>query len=101
MKRVEFKKLEDIAEVLQDNMSLEQANIPPFGDGMYYFVHIKENDFSFSPIRGEDTESFASLYRGEIEDLSYDWETLDNEDFKAVCEDLLEQVNNYISEEMK
>lgn len=101
MKRVEFKKLEDIAEVLQDNMSLEQANIPPFGDGMYYFVHIKENDFSFSPIRGEDTESFASLYRGEIEDLSYDWETLDNEDFKTVCEDLLEQVNNYISEETK
>lgn len=101
MKRVEFKKLEDIAEVLQDNMSLEQANIPPFGDGMYYFVHIKENDFSFSPIRGEDTESFASLYRGEIEDLSYDWETLDNEDFKTVCEELLEQVNNYISEEMK
>jgi len=96
-----MKTLEGIAEVLQDNMSLEQANIPPFGDGMYYFVHIKENDFSFSPIRGEDTESFASLYRGEIEDLSYDWETLDNEDFKAVCEDLLEQVNNYISEEMK
>lgn len=101
MKRVEFKKLEDIAEVLQDNMSLEQANIPPFGDGMYYFVHIKENDFSFSPIRAENTESFASLYRGEIEDLSYDWETLDNEDFKTVCEDLLEQVNNYIREEMK
>lgn len=96
-----MKTLEDIAKVLQDNMSLEQANIPPFGDGMYYFVHIKENNFSFSPIRGEDTESFASLYRGEIEDLSYDWETLDNEDFKTVCEDLLEQVNNYISEETK
>lgn len=100
MRKVEFKKLEDIAEVLQENMSLEQASIS-LSDGMYYVVHIKENDFSFSPIRGEDTESFASLYRGEIKDFSYDWETLDNEDFKAVCEDLLEQVNNYISEEMK
>lgn len=96
-----MKTLEDIAKVLQDNMSLEEANIPPYGNGMYYFVHIKENDFSFSKSRGEDTETFASLYEGEIEDDSYDWETLDNEDFKAVCEDLLEQVNNYISEETK
>ena len=96
-----MKTLEDIAKVLQDNMSLEQADISPFGDGMYYFVHIKENDFSFSKNRGEDTETFAALYEGEIEDDSYDWETLDNEDFKVVCEDLLEQVNDYIREETK
>lgn len=96
-----MKTLEDIAKVLQDNMSLEQANIPPYSDGMYYFVHIKENDFSLSPIRGEDTETFTALYKGEIEDDSFDWETLDNDDFKAVCEDLLEQVNDYIREEMK
>lgn len=101
MKKFEFKKLEDIAKVLQDNISLEEANIPQYGNGMYYFVHIKENDFSFSKSRGEDTETFAALYEGEIEDDSYDWETLDNEDFKAVCEDLLEQVNSYINEEMK
>lgn len=96
-----MKTLEDIAKVLQDNMSLEEANISPYGDGMYYFVHIKENDFSFSQSRGEDTETFAALYRGEIEDDSYDRETLDNEDFKAVCEDLLKQVNDYIREETK
>lgn len=101
MKRVELKKLEDIAKVLQDNVSLEQANVPPYGEGMYYFVHIKENDFSFSKNCGDYTETFTTLYRGEIEDDSFDWETLDNEDFKAVCEDLLEQVNNYISEETK
>ena len=98
MKKVEVKTLKNIAKVLQDNMSLEQANISPYGDGMYYFVHIKENDFSFSKSRGEDTETFAALYKGEIEDDSYDWETLDNEDFKAACEDLLEQVNGYIRE---
>ena len=96
-----MKTLEDIAKVLQDNISLEQANISPFGDGMYYFVHIRENDFSFSKSRGEDTETFTALYKGDIEDDSFDWETLDNDDFKAVCEDLLEQVNDYIREEMK
>lgn len=101
MKRVELKKLEDIAKVLQDNISLEEAYIPPYGNGMYYFVHIKANDFSFAKSCGEDTESFASFYKGEIKDDSYDWESLDNEDFKAVCVDLLEQVNSYISEEMK
>lgn len=101
MKRVELKKLEDIAKVLQDNMSLEEANISPYGYAMYYFIHIRRDDFTFSKSRGEDTETFASLYEGEIEDDSYDWETLDNEDFKAVCEDLLEQVNDYILEETK
>lgn len=96
-----MKTLEDIAKVLQDNMSLEQMDFSPYRHGMYYFIHVREDDFSFTKNCGARIQSFAVMYMGEIKDDSYDWETLDNEDFKAVCEKLLTQVNNYISEEMK
>lgn len=95
-----MKTLEDIAKVLQDNKSLEQRDFSPYRHGMYYFIHIRKDDFSFSKNCGAGIQSFAVMYPGEIKDDSYDWETLDNEDFKAVCEKLLKQVNNYISEEM-
>ena len=101
MKRVEFKKLEDIAKVLQDNMSLEQMDFSPYRHGMYYFIHIREDDFSFSKNCGAGIQSFAVMYPGEIKDDSYDWETLDNEDFRATCEFLLKKINSYISEETK
>lgn len=47
---------------------------------------------------GCDVESFSAPYYGECDDDSFEWETLDNKDFRNVCEDLLEQVNAYIKE---
>lgn len=101
MRKAGPKTLEDIAKVLQDNMSLEQMDFSPYRHGMYYFIHIREDDFSFSKNYGAGIQSFAVMYMGEIKDDSYDWETLDNEDFRATCEFLLKKVNNYISEEMR
>lgn len=101
MRNVKLKTLEDIAKVLQDNMSLERMDFSPYRHGMYYFIHIREDDFAFSKNCGAGIQSFAVMYMGEIKDDSYDWETLDNEDFRATCEILLKKVNDYISEEMK
>ena len=92
-----YKTLEEIAEALQKNSSFEYYignNIVP----THYYIHISEEDFSFVGSLGVDVESFSAPYYGECDDDSFEWETLDNKDFRNVCEDLLEQVNSYIKE---
>ena len=92
-----YKTLEEIAEALQDNCSLEDD----IGNGCpstCYYIHISEEDFSIVRSLGCDVESFSAPYYGECDDDSFEWETLDNKDFRNVCEDLLEQVNAYIKE---
>lgn len=91
-----YKTLEEIAEALQDNCSLEDD----IGNGCpstRYYIHISEEDFSIVRSLGCDVESFSASYYGECDD-SFEWETLENKDFRNVCEDLLEQVNAYIKE---
>lgn len=92
-----YKTLEEIAEALQDNCSLEDD----IGNGCpstRYYIHISEEDFSIVRSLGCDVESFSAPYYGECDDDSFEWETLENKDFRNVCEDLLEQVNEYIKE---
>ena len=92
-----YKTLDEIAEALQNNLSFEyykgNYNVPT-----YYYIHIDEDDFSIVGGNGYGVQSFSSPYYGECDDDSFEWETLDNEDFRIVCEDLLEQVNSYIKE---
>ena len=92
-----YKTLEEIFEALQDNCSFEDYVGNGFPSTRYY-IHINEDDLSIAPRVGGDVESFSAPYYGECDDDSFDWETLDNEDFRIVCEDLLEQVNSYIKE---
>lgn len=92
-----YKTLEEIAEALQDNCSLEDY----VGNGCpstRYYIHIDEDDFSIVGGNGYGVQSFSSPYYGECDDDSFEWETLENKDFRNVCEDLLEQVNSYIKE---
>ena len=84
---------------MRKNNSLEYE----YDDGFipYYYIHISEKDFSIvSSVSscGGDVESFSVLYGGVCDDDSFEWDTLDNKDFRNVCEDLLEQVNSYIKE---
>lgn len=65
---------------------------------IHYYIHINEDDFSFVRGCGCYTVDFCSPYGGVCDDDSFDWETLENKDFRNVCEDLLEQVNAYIKE---
>lgn len=97
-----YKTLEEIAEVLQENkenMNFERCvgndNVPA-----HYYIHISEDDFSFVGSCDWEVESFSAPYYGECDD-SFEWETLENRDFRNVCYDLLEQVNTYIREEME
>ena len=92
-----YKTLEEIAEALQQHLSLEYyiGNEPvPY----YYYIYIDENVFSIVGFCDDYIESFRAPYYGECNDDSFEWETLENKDFRNVCEDLLEQVNAYIKE---
>lgn len=94
------KTLEEIAEALQGNMSFEHD----IGNDIFpthYHIHISEEDFSIVGSCGDCIQSFSSPYYGECDDDSFEWETLENRDFRNVCYDLLEQVNTYIREEME
>lgn len=92
-----YKTLEEIAEGLQQHLSLED-NIGNEPVPYYYCIYIDENDFSIVGFCDDYIESFRAPYYGECDDNSFEWETLENKDFRNVCEDLLEQVNAYIKE---
>lgn len=93
-----YKTLEEIAEALVKYNSLGYER--EYDDDFFphYYIHINEDDFSFVNGCGCYTEDFCAPYGGVCDDDSFEWETLDNKDFRNVCEDLLEQVNLYIKE---
>lgn len=92
-----YKTLEEIAEALQQHLSLEDYIVND-SVSYYYCIYIGENDFSIVGFCDDYIESFRAPYYGECDDNSFEWETLENKDFRNVCEDLLEQVNAYIKE---
>lgn len=92
-----YKTLDEIAEALQDTFGFEYYD-GNYDVRIYYYIHIDEDDFSIMGGNGYGVQSFSSPYYGEYDGCAFEWETLDNKDFRNVCEDLLEQVNSYIKE---
>lgn len=79
--------LKDIANYLADNQTFEYDN----GDYIYW-LYMNEKGELVSQLSEADCY-FNAYFGGEPEDDSYDWETLDNEDFRNVCEYFLEKLN--------
>ena len=67
------------------------------GDKARYFLHITDNGEILSGHSGAD-ESFSAYT--DAPEADYDWreefETLDNDAFREVCEDLCKQANEYL-----
>lgn len=87
----------EVAEYLINNQSAEVE-----GDRLAYYAHIDE-DGNLIPTYHDAAETFK-VYR-EVEDGwtlqgEYETEDLNNETFRAVVEELTEQVNTWIEEEM-
>ena len=78
--------LEDIAEYLANNQSFEYDN------GHYiYWIYIDDRGNLVSQL-SEAACYFKAFFGGIPKDDSYDWETLENEEFKNVCEYFLEKI---------
>lgn len=84
--------LEQVAQALIDNDSMEVH-----GASAFYFLHIKDSGEILPTLAGAD-ESFTACI--DVEGLEGDWreeiETLDNKEFREVCECLAEQANEYL-----
>ena len=84
--------VEEVAQALIENCSMEME-----GDKARYFLHITDKGEILSGRSGAD-ESFSTYT--DAPEVDYDWreefETLDNDDFREVCEDLCKQANEYM-----
>lgn len=84
--------IEEVSQALIENCSMEME-----GDKTRYFLHITDNGEILPGAIGAD-ESF-SAYK-DAPEVDYDWreefETLDNDAFREVCEDLCKQANEYL-----
>ena len=88
----------EIAQYLIDNQSAEVE-----GNDLAYYAHIDENG-NLIPTYHEAEETFK-VYR-EVADGwnlqdEYETEDLNNENFRAVAEELTRQINDWIEEEMR
>lgn len=86
-----YKSLEEVAEQLKENVSLETMDDTRYGEYRYHY-RVDFDDF---------TEDFTAYYYGEAPDDSYDWESLDNVEFKFTCKKLLCQANIYIKDKIE
>lgn len=84
--------VEEIAMELINNDSMEVE-----GDKVRYFLHITDAGEILPTLAGAD-ETFTADTDAPNEDGDWreDFETLDNADFRSVCEDLMEQANDYL-----
>lgn len=84
--------LNDVAQALIDNDSMEQI-----GTTAKYFLHITD-DGEILPWQTGADETFTA--DADVDGFEGDWredfETLDNDAFRDVCEDLLQQANDYL-----
>lgn len=84
--------IEEVSRALIENSSMEME-----GDKARYFLHITDNGEILSGQSGAD-ESFSAYT--DAPEVDYDWreefETLDNDAFREVCEDLCKQANEYL-----
>lgn len=84
--------VEQIAQALINNDSMEVE-----GSKARYFLHITDKGEILPTLAGAD-ETFTA--EADVEGLEGDWredfETLDNADFRSVCEDLMEQASDYL-----
>lgn len=87
----------EIAEALQEFSSMEFM-VGKTGDGIYYYIHLNLDSLELVSSQGWNVESFNTEYHGLIdeEDDLYGWESMENEDFVEVAEELKNQVNEFI-----
>lgn len=87
----------EIAEALQEFSSMEFM-VGRTGEGIYYYIHLNLDSLELVSSQGWNVESFNTEYHGLIdeEDDSYGWESMENEDFVDVAEELKNQVNEFI-----
>lgn len=93
-RRTDMRKLtvEEIANALAAYDSMEQD-----GTTAKYFLHITDAG-EILPTLAEADETFTADTDAPDEDGDWreDFETLENDDFRSVCEDLMEQANDYL-----
>ena len=84
--------IEEIAAALIENDSMERD-----GENARYFLHITDAGEILPTLAGAD-ETFTAGTDAPDEDGDWreDFETLENEDFRNVCEDLCRQANDYL-----
>lgn len=84
--------IEEIANALAAYDSMEQD-----GENVRYFLHITDAGEILPTLAGAD-ETFTADTDAPDEDGDWreDFETLENDDFRSVCEDLMEQANDYL-----
>lgn len=89
----------EIAEALQEFSSMEFM-VGKTGEGIYYYIHLNLNSLELVSSQGWNVESFNTEYHGLIdeEDDLYSWESMENEDFVEVAEELKNQVNEFIED---
>lgn len=84
--------IEEVSQALIENCSMEME-----WNRARYFLHITDNGEILSGQSGAD-ESFSTYT--DAPEVDYDWreefETLDNDAFREVCEDLCKQANDYL-----
>lgn len=87
----------EIAEALQEFSSMEFMS-GRYGEGIYYYIHLNLDSLELVSSQGWNVESFNTEYHGLIdeEDDLYSWESMENEDFVEVAEELKNQVNEFI-----
>ena len=84
--------IEEIANALAAYDSMEQD-----GENARYFLHITDAGEILPTLAGAD-ETFTADTDAPDEDGDWreDFETLENDDFRSVCEDLCRQANEYL-----
>lgn len=84
--------VEEIAMELINNDSMEVE-----GSKARYFLHITDKGEILPTLAGAD-ETFTADTDAPDDDGDWreDFETLENDDFRSVCEDLMEQANDYL-----
>lgn len=84
--------VEEVAQALIENISMETE-----GTKARYFLHITDKGEILPGSDGAD-ETFSAYT--DAPEVDYDWreefETLDNNSFRRVCEDLCKQANKYL-----
>ena len=87
----------EIAEALQYYPSMEFMS-GNNGEGIYYFIHLDLDTLELVSNQGWNIESFNVEYFGWVDkyDDLYGWESMENEDFVEVAEELKNQVNEFI-----